>query len=317
MAEAPITAGETAGRRPVEAARPPRHRKFFLQRWLDFLRRYPVISIFVLALLVFTGVFAPLLTPHDPNFQNLYARGAPGFWNSEWYADNERVDKTYFLGADANGRDVLSRMIDGARISLLVVAVALAAGFAVGVTLGLLAGYYGGLTDEVISRIWDMWAAIPFLLIALIIATVIGNSLWMVMGLLAMVAWSAFVRNVRAEVFTLRERDFVYQARIAGAGPFHIMRKHILPNVINTVVVIATLRVGGLILSEASLSYLGVGIPKPQATWGNMISDGNRYLDEYWWISLFPGIAIFLVVMSLNFLGDWLRDRWDPRLRQL
>jgi peptide/nickel transport system permease protein len=267
--------------------------------------------------LLFAGIFAPLIEPQDPNFQTLRARGAPGFWNTEWYDENPNITKRYFLGADNLGRDVLSRMIDGARISLLVVAVALAAGLSVGVTLGLLAGYYGGVTDEIISRIWDMWAAIPFLLIAVIIAAVAGSSLGVVMGLLAMIAWSAFVRNVRAEVFTIKERDFVYQARIAGASPVHILWRHILPNVINTVVVIATLRVGGLILAEASLGYLGVGIPKPQATWGNMIADGNNYLTTAWWISFFPGLAIFLVVMSLNFMGDWLRDRWDPRLRQL
>jgi peptide/nickel transport system permease protein len=281
------------------------------------MRRYPVISFSVLALLVFAGIFAPLIEPHDPNFQTLRARAAPGFWNQAWYDENPNITKRYFLGADNLGRDVLSRMIDGARISLLVVAVALAAGLTIGVTLGLLAGYYGGITDEIISRIWDMWAAIPFLLIAVIIAAVVGSSLWIVMGLLAMVAWSAFVRNVRAEVLTLKERDFVYQARIAGAGPVHILRKHVLPNVINTVVVIATLRVGGLILAEASLGYLGVGIPKPQATWGSMVLDGNPYLTTAWWISFFPGLAIFLVVMSLNFIGDWLRDKWDPRLRQL
>jgi peptide/nickel transport system permease protein len=316
MTDTPLTTGEiSAGARLQEALRP--RRQFFLLRWLDVLRNYPVISVTILLLLLFTGIFAPLITPQEPNFQTLRARGAPGFWDSTWYDENPRVTKRYLLGADNVGRDVLSRIIDGARISLMVVSVALIAGFAIGVTLGLLAGYYGGITDEIISRIWDMWAAIPFLLIALIIATVVGSSLWLVMGLLAMLSWSAFVRNVRAEVFTLKERDFVYQARIAGAGPVHIMRKHILPNVINTVVVIATLRVGGLILAEASLGYLGVGIPKPQATWGNMIADGRDYLTNYWWISLFPGIAIFMVVMALNFLGDWLRDRWDPRLRQI
>ena len=173
------------------------------------------------------------------------------------------------------------------------------------------------MTDTVIMLVWNIWAAIPFLLIALIVAAVVGNSLPMLMGLLAMVSWAAFVRNVRAEVLTLKERDFVAQARIAGAGPLRVIWRHILPNVINTVVVIATLRVGGLILAEASLSFLGVGIPKPQATWGNMVSDGREYLSDAWWISFWPGLAIFLVVMSLNFVGDWLRDKWDPRLRQV
>lgn len=306
----------------IEAAERQRYgqsgeKRFILIRWLNFMRRYPVISIGILVLLLFAGIFAPLIMPQDPNFATLRARNAPGFWDQGWYDENPNVEKFYFLGADPQGRDVLSRIIDGARISLLVAGVALAAGITIGVTLGLLAGYYGGMIDEIISRIWDVWASIPFLLIALIIATVVGNSLWTVMGLLAMLSWSAFVRNVRAEVLTLKERDYVYQARIVGSGPIHIFRRHILPNVINTVVVIATLRVGGLILAEASLSFLGVGIPKPQATWGNMIADGNQYLRDAWWISIVPGIAIFMVVMALNFLGDWLRDRWDPRLRQL
>lgn len=316
MAEAQITTEVSSRPSGADKFGPPKKR-IFLIRWMDFLRRYPVISVIVLTILILVGVFAPLIQPHEPNYQTLRARNAPGFWDSGWYDDNPNVTKRYFLGADNFGRDVLSRMMDGARISLLVVAVSLAAGITVGVTLGLLAGYYSGITDEIISRIWDIWASIPFLLIALIIATVVGNSLMIVMGLLAMLSWSAFVRNVRAEVLTLKERDYVYQARIVGANPFHIIRRHILPNVINTVVVIATLRVGGLILAEASLSFLGVGIPKPQATWGNMISDGNGYLRDAWWISLFPGIAIFMVVMALNFLGDWMRDRWDPRLRQL
>jgi peptide/nickel transport system permease protein len=208
-------------------------------------------------------------------------------------------------------------MIDGARISLLVVVVALGAGMTIGTTLGLASGYFGGVTDTAITLIWNIWSAIPFLLIALVIATVVGNSIPMLMGLLAMVSWAAFVRNVRAEVLSLKERDYVAQSRIAGSGPVRLILRHILPNVINTVVVIATLRVGGLILAEASLSFLGVGVPDPQATWGKMVSGGKDYLADAWWMSFWPGLAIFLVVMSLNFLGDWLRDRWDPRLRQL
>jgi peptide/nickel transport system permease protein len=281
------------------------------------LRRYPLLSGLVLFMLLFAGIFAPLIAPEDPNEQSLRARAAPGFWNAQWYEEHPRVEKRYFLGADYVGRDVLSRMIDGARISLLVVAVALGAGMTVGTTLGLLSGYFSGLPDTVITMIWNIWAAIPFLLVALVVASVIGNSLPMLMGLLAMVSWAAFVRNVRAEVLTLKERDYVAQSKIAGANPVRILLKHVLPNVINTVMVIATLRVGGLILAEASLSFLGVGIPKPQATWGNMVSDGREYLADAWWISFWPGLAIFLVVMSLNFTGDWLRDRWDPRLRQI
>jgi peptide/nickel transport system permease protein len=263
------------------------------------------------------GVFAPWIAPQDHLKQELRARGAAPAWNPQWYVDNPRVQGRYILGADQVGRDVLSRIIFGARISIMVVGIALGTGMIVGTTLGLLAGYFGGMVDEVIMRIWDMWAATPFLLIALVIGVVIGNSIPIVMGLLAMVSWSAFVRNVRAEVLTLKEREYVATARIAGAGPFRIILRHILPNVMNTIVVIATLRVGGLILAEASLGFLGVGIPKPTPTWGNMINDGRGYLDTAWWISFFPGLAIFMVVMSMNFFGDWLRDRWDPRLRQV
>ncbi len=286
-------------------------------RFLNSFRRYPIISVVIIACLLVAGIFAPLIMPHNPDYGQLRNKIAPPFWYGEWYENNPNVETRFILGADGVGRDVLSRMIDGARISLLVMAVSLASGMFIGTTLGLMAGYFGGMIDEVISRIWDIWAAIPFLLIALIIATVVGNSLPIVMGLLAMVSWSSFVRNVRAETLTLRERDYVAQAKIAGAGPANIMWRHILPNTINTVVVIATLRVGGLILAEASLSFLAVGIPKPQATWGNMVSDGRAFLSEAWWIAFFPGLAIFLTVMALNFMGDWLRDRWDPRLRQI
>jgi peptide/nickel transport system permease protein len=293
------------------------YRRSLAPSMLRRLRRYPVLSGTVLLLLLIAGIFGPLIEPQEPNEQSLRARAAPGFWNSAWYDEHPNVEKRYFLGADQFGRDVFSRIIDGARISLLVVSVALAAGLTIGATLGLASGYFGGYVDLVVTLIWNIWAAIPFLLIALVVAAVIGNSVPMLVGLLAMVSWAAFVRNVRAEVFSIKERDYVSQSRVAGAGALRIMWKHILPNVINTIVVIATLRVGALILAEASLSYLGVGIPNPQATWGKMVSDGREYLADAWWISLWPGLAIFLVVMSLNFTGDWLRDKWDPRLRQI
>ena len=285
-------------------------------KWSN-VRRYPLLSGFVLVVLILVGVLAPIIEPKDPNDQELRARAAPGFWNPAWYDEHPKVTQRYFLGADEVGRDVLSRMMDGAKISLLVVVVALGAGMTVGTVLGLFSGYFSGMIDSAILLVWNIWAAIPFLLVALAIASVVGSSLAMVMGLLAMVSWSAFVRNVRAEVLVLRDRDFVQQARISGASPVRILWKHILPNVINTVIVIATLRVGGLILAEASLSFLGVGIPGPQATWGNMVADGRGFLADAWWIALWPGLAIFTVVMSLNFIGDWLRDRWDPRLRQV
>ncbi len=301
----------------MAASRPERKRSLAGRGWY-LIRRWPIAPVKVLFLLLVSGLFAPWLAPHDPEFQTLSARLAePTIWGSDWYEEHPRVENRYLFGADHVGRDVLSRVIYGSRISLLVIATALPVGVIIGTLLGLMAGYYGGKTDEVIMRVWDIWAAIPFLLVALVIATVAGSGLWLVMGILALASWSAFVRNVRAETLSLRDREFVFQSRIMGASSVRIMLRHILPNLINTVVVIATLRVGGLILAEASLSFLGIGIPKSTPTWGNMISDGRGFLDDGIWISLFPGLALFLVVMSFNFTGDWLRDRWDPKLRQI
>ncbi len=281
------------------------------------MRRWPVIPGIILSLLLIAGIFGGLVAPRDPNYQTLGDRHSPPFWNTTWYSENDTRFGPYVLGADHLGRDVLSRVIHGARIALLVVAVALTAGIIVGTTLGLLAGYMGGLVDETIMRIWDIWAGIPFLLFAMVVATIVGNGLWVMMGILAIGAWAPFVRNVRAEAMALRDRDYVLMAQISGASTTRILFRHILPNVINTVVVIATLRVGNLILAEASLSFLGIGIPKNIPTWGNMISDGRGYVDTSWWITMYPGLALLLVIMSFNFLGDWLRDRWDPKLKNL
>lgn len=296
------------------AARPG---SFSMRKVLRVLRHWPILPMAVLVLLVLAAIFAPWISPRTPLEQNLRARTAPPFWNSEWYAERPRVEGTYFLGADHVGRDVFTRILHGARVSLMVAMVALVAGTLTGTLLGLLAGYYGGLSDELISRAVDIWNALPFLLIAILAAMTLGQSVTVVMGLLAFAAWSSGVRNVRAEVRTLKSRDYVLQARIAGASDWRILARHLLPGVVNTVVVIATLRVGGLILAEAGLSFLGAGIPPPTPTWGNMISEGREYLSTAWWIAFFPGLAIFLVVMSFNFVGDWLRDRWDPRLRQV
>ena len=221
------------------------------------------------------------------------------------------------MGADELGRDVLTRVVFGARLSLQIVAVALTSGVLVGTLLGLFAGYWGGWIDELIMRLVDFWLALPFILVALVVAIVWGQSLMIMLGLLALLAWSPFVRNIRAEVLTLKELDYVNMARVAGATGSRIMIRHLLPGVFNTIVVIATLRVGSLILAEASLSFLGVGIPPPTPAWGLMVAEGRQWLTTAWWISFFPGLAIFLVVMSLNFFGDWLRDKLDPRLRQV
>ena len=279
-----------------------------------FLRRWPILPGLVLAALVFSAIFAPWIAPQAPNVQALRDRNAPPIW----MADEEgKWTQSYLLGADQVGRDVLSRIIHGARISLAVAGVALLSGLLVGVTLGLVAAWYGGLIDEVIARAVDIWHALPFLLVAIVVVTLFGGSLTVLMGVLAMVSWAGFVRNVRADVLTLREREYVLMARVCGASPARVIVRHILPGVVPTIMVIATLAVGGLILTEATLSFLGAGIPAPTPSWGLMVSEGREYLTTAWWSSFFPGLAIFLVVMSLNFMGDWIRDFTDPRLRQL
>ncbi len=282
-------------------------------RGYAFIRRWPILPGIVLALLVISALFAPWIAPQEPNVQALRDRNAPPVW----IADEEReVSQSYLLGADQVGRDVLSRIIYGARISLAVAGVALLSGLLVGVTLGLLAAWYGGVIDELIARAVDIWHALPFLLVAIVVVTLFGGSLTVLMGVLAMVSWAGFVRNVRADVLTLREREYVLMARVCGASTPRVIIRHILPGVVPTIMVIATLAVGGLILTEATLSFLGAGIPAPTPSWGLMVSEGREYLTTAWWSSFFPGLAIFLVVMSLNFMGDWIRDFTDPRLRQ-
>ena len=277
----------------------------------EIFRRWPILPLIVLAILIITGLFAPWIAPNDPLAQDLTLRNNPPFW------DAEEGTTSRLLGADHVGRDVLSRVIHGARISLMVVSVSLSTGLFVGTTLGLIAGYAGGLLDEIIMRLVDVWLALPFILIALVAVVVLGASLGLVIALLAMFTWASFVRYVRAEVLSLKERDYVALAKVSGASTTRIILRHILPGVMNTIIVITTLRVGQLILTEATLSFIGAGIPSPTPAWGVIVAEGRSYVTVAWWSSLLPGLAIFMVVMSLNFLGDWMRDRLDPRLRQI
>ena len=298
-------------------------RRNLLSAGWAFVRAWPIIPGAVVVLMIVTAVFAPLVAPSDPRKQSLADSRHPPVWlgNPELterdIARGTEKAGLYRLGADELGRDVLTRVVFGARLSLQIVAVALTSGVLVGTLLGLFAGYWGGWIDELIMRLVDFWLALPFILVALVVAIVWGQSLMIMLGLLALLAWSPFVRNIRAEVLTLKELDYVNMARVAGATGSRIMIRHLLPGVFNTIVVIATLRVGSLILAEASLSFLGVGIPPPTPAWGLMVAEGRQWLTTAWWISFFPGLAIFLVVMSLNFFGDWLRDKLDPRLRQV
>ena len=257
------------------------------------------------------AAFAPMIAPWDPirDADFTRVRNAP-----VWL---EGGTSEFWLGTDQVGRDLWSRLLYGGRASLMVVAVGMTSGMIIGTSLGLAAGFIGGIVDEIIMRLVDAWIALPFIMIALVIKIVLGTSFTIMFLILVLISWVGFVRPVRGEVLSLRERDYVASARVAGASGIRIAFRHILPGVSSTVIVLATLGAGGLVLAESTLSYLGVGIPQPTPTWGNMVSDGRDYLDTAWWISTMPGIAIFLLVLSLNFTGDWLRDRWDPKLRQL
>lgn len=281
-----------------------------IARQLWRLRRWPLIPMFFLVLFVFTGVFAPLIAPHDPERGGLRDRNLPPAWEAGGSSE-------FLLGTDHLGRDMLSRVIFGARISLAVAGVTLGVGMVIGVASGLIAGWYGGWLDEFLMRIVDIKLAIPTILLALVLVLALGQSFLIIVAILAIAVWPRFARNVRGEVLQLKTMDFVALAKVAGASTPRILFIHIFPGVINTLIVLATLEVGIVILLESTLSFLGAGVPPPTPAWGSMVSDGRDRLAVAWWISTMPGLAIMLVVLSMNLFGDWLRDRLDPRLRQL
>lgn len=273
-------------------------------------RRLPIVPVTVVILLIFIAVFAELVAPNNPLEGDLDDRNVPPAWTEEGSAE-------FLLGTDHIGRGILSRMVFGARVSLIVAGTVLAAGAALGTVVGLVSGYLGGIVDEILMRLVDFVFALPFIVVALVASVVWGASLELVIILLALFTWAPFARQVRAETLQLKTTDYVALARVSGASGLRITLRHILPGVINTVMVLSSLQVGSLILTESVLSFLGVGIPPPQPSWGSMVSDGREYISTAWWISFFPGFAILLIVFSMNFFGDWLRDRLDPRLRQI
>jgi peptide/nickel transport system permease protein len=276
----------------------------------QLLRRWPVIPAFIIAVLILTAIFAPWLEPYDPiDNQNAYLR--PPAWTAEGTG-------AFVLGTDDVGRDILSRMIEASRITVIVVLISVSTGMVTGTILGLLAGYFGGsFLDEAVMRIVDVWAALPQLLILLAIALVFGQGYVVLIASLALISWPGAVRLVRVEALRLRKMDYVDMATISGAGHGRILLRHILPGVVNTVLVSATLSTGSLIMAEATLSFLGAGVPAPNPSLGGMIATGREWLREAPHLASFPGLAVALIVMAGNFLGDWMRDRFDPRLRQV
>lgn len=223
----------------------------------------------------------------------------------------------HLLGTDRLGRDILSRIIWGSRVSLAAGVVTVLVASAFGAAIGLVAGYYGGRTDAALMRITDATMSFPVILLALILAVTVGPSFTNVVIAIAVILWARYARVIRGQVLTLMGLDFIAQARIAGAGAWRIITRHLLPNTMNTLVVLVTLQVGYVIIVEASLSFLGAGIPPPTPAWGSMIAEGREFVTSAWWASGLPGLAILLVVLAFNLLGDWLRDTLDPKLRQL
>ena len=282
----------------------------YLRTLYQLVRRYPVLPVIIAVGLAIMAIFAPWVAPNHPLESELEKLAAPPVWveGGSW---------DYVLGADKIGRDLLSRIIHGSRISLSVAFIVIICGSVIGSGIGIASGMAGGIWDEFAMRIVDLVYATPFLLIALVAAVVFGASLELVLILLTIFSWPIFARQTRGLTLQLKNMDYVASSRVASASEFRIAFRHILPGVVNTIVVIATLQIGSLILTESVLSYLGVGIPAPQPAWGSMVADGREFITTAWWVPVMPGGAIFLTVFAFNFIGDWLRDYLDPRLRQI
>jgi len=273
-------------------------------------RRWPVVSISIIVVFVLVALLAPLLSPADPYEQSLRLRFRPPVWD-------ERGSWANPLGTDRLGRDMLSRILWGSRVSLAAGVVTVLIASAFGAAVGLVAGYYGGRVDATLMRVTDATLAFPVILLALILAVTVGPSFTNVVIAIAVILWARYARVIRGQVLTLMQLDFIAQARIAGAGAWRVITRHLLPNTLNTLVVLVTLQIGYVIIVEASLSFLGAGIPPPTPAWGSMIAEGRDVITIAWWVSFFPGLVILLVVLAFNLLGDWLRDTLDPKLRQL
>jgi peptide/nickel transport system permease protein len=275
------------------------------------LSSYPVVPLAIIGLMVFIALAADVLAPHNPEVGSLGMRFRPPVWQAGGSA-------AHLLGTDHLGRDVLSRLLFGARVSLVVGFTAVVVAGLLGVALGIAAGYLGGWVDEVIMRLTDTWLALPALTFAIFLAAVLGPSELNIIIVLSCVYWTRYARVIRGEVLSLKEREFVRLAIIAGCSRLTIMRRHILPNVLNSAIVLATLMLGVVVVTEAALSFLGVGVPPPKPAWGLMLADGKRGLMAgYWWLTVLPGLCIMFLVLAANLLGDWLRVKLDPQLRQL
>jgi peptide/nickel transport system permease protein len=268
------------------------------------MRGAPKFSLLFILVAVIFAIFAPFIAPYDPIDTDFSAILAP-------------PSGAYLLGADNLGRDILSRIIFGARISVRVAVIAVALAAAVGTLVALAAGVFRGWVDVVLMRITDGFMALPGLMVALIVVSLMGASITNVILVIGLLRWMGFARVLRGEVLKLMEMDFVRLAHVAGASRPRVMMRHIFPNITNTLLVLVTLEVGLAVITESSLSFLGLGVPRPEPSWGSMLRDAQQYIYTAWWFPVFAGLAITLLVMSFNLAGDWLRDRADPIRRQL
>ena len=274
-------------------------------------RRVSFRAVFGIAVLLLMGgaaLAAPQIAPWDPGRQMLVKRLRPPMWQ-------ERGLREHPLGTDHLGRDILSRILYGGRISLGVGLSAVTLSGLIGVTLGLLAGFHGGRTDAFIMRVVDVFLAIPYILLAMGVVFALGPSLLNVILVMAVTRWVQFARIVRADVLSIREREFVSGARARGNRSMRLLLRHVLPNALTPIIVVATLELAFMIIYESALSFLGLGVQPPTPTWGWMLADGRNYVATAWWLATFPGLAIMLTVLAVNLLGDWLRDTLDPRLK--
>ncbi len=262
-----------------------------------------VIGLAILIIVIGAAVLAPWISPYDPGAATLRARLA------------EPYTAQHPLGADAIGRDILSRIIFGARISLTVGVASVTIAMIVGTLIGLVAGYFGGLLDAVLMRLADIQLAFPFILLAITVIAVIGPGLWKVILVMALTQWVQYARIVRGQTLALRSKEYVQAAGALGAGNGRVMFRHILLNALTPVTVLATLGVANNILLEAGLTFLGLGVDPTIPSWGGMLADGRNYIERAWWVATFPGLAITVTVLGFNLLGDWLRDTLDPRTR--